>query len=1028
MSLPKLAVSRPIATIVLFAAIALMGTISFTRLNLDLMPDIEPPAISVVTPYPGASAQDVESEVTKYLEDQLSTTPNLSRLESLSKDNLSIVTTIFDWGTDLDVAVSDVREKIDLAKPYLTGDAESSFIFKFSSAMVPALIVSVTAEESTPDLYRIVDTQLAEPLKRVNGVGAIVYESGIERQINVHFDREALRAYNLSVSQVASVLKAENLDLPAGTLKTGKQELQLRVVGRFVHADEIGKVVVGKRGDAMIRLHDVATVDDDFPERAQWGWGNGTPGMVMIIQKQAGANTVEVIESLKVELDRLVRTLPSDIKVEKVIDVSRQIKLMIGNLSNSVAVGGLLVVLICFVFLRSVRSSLIISMAIPFSIIIAFIFMFFMGFTLNVMSLMSLAIAAGMVVDNAIVALENITRHVEDGEDVPTASVNGAQQVASALIAASLTTIAVFAPLIFVEGIAGIIFGQLAFMIFVTIVASLLVSFTLTPMMASKLLQNKSKAEQLKLFVWSEQVLSTLERFYGVVLHKVLQHRALTLAILTLVIAASVGLITSVGTEFMPDVDSGEIELVLELPEGTRGEVTADVTDSVFDEFAKIPEIALSYGVAGQSERGFMSAMGFDEGPNIGRVGARLIDKEERERSAKEVTDYLRPIVSKFPELENISVSSVSAMQKVFFGGGGALSLDVLGHDFEKTEKVVGQIRDILENTKGVVDISVSRKKPRPELQVILDRDKAADFGVNIATVAETLRTNYYGFDDTKFREAGDDFDIELRLKEEQRSSIREIGETSIPTMSGTTVKLSSIAKIVEAFGPVEITRKNRVRTTTIEAGLQGRILGEVVSDIQEELDKLGLPPGIYVEWSGAVDEQAEAFADLRLLLVLAILLVYMVMAAQFEDFVDPFVIMFSLPFAFVGVLWAFILTGTPLNIVSFIGLIMLSGIVVNNAIVMLDYVKKLQATGLGLENALITAGKARLRPILMTSLTTIFGMLPMALSVAEGAEIWNTLGITVIGGLTASGLVTLILVPIVYSVAHGNHRESELT
>lgn len=1019
MSLPKLAVDRPIATIVLFAAIALMGAISFNKLNLDLMPNIEPPAISVITPYPGASAQDVESEVTKYLEDQLSTTPDLSRLESLSKDNLSIVTTIFDWGTDLDVAVSDVREKIDLAKPYLTSEADSSFIFKFSSAMMPALIVTVTAEESTPDLFRIVDKQLAEPLKRVNGVGAIVYESGIERQINVHFDRDALLSYNLSIGQVADVLKAENLDLPAGTLKTGNKELQLRVVGRFEAADEISKVVVGKRGDALIRLRDIATVEDDFPEKSQWGWGNGTPGMVMIIQKQAGANTVEVIESLKLELDRLSATLPSDIKVNKVIDVSRQIKLMTGNLGKSVVVGGLLVVLICFLFLRSIRSSLIISMAIPFSIIIAFIFMFLMGYTLNVMSLMSLAIAAGMVVDNTIVALENITRHIEEGEDVPVAAVDGAAQVSSALIASSLTTIAVFAPLIFVEGIAGIIFGQLAFMIFITIMASLLVSFTLTPMMASKLLQNKSKAEETKLFLWSEQLLNSLETIYAWLLRLVLKNRAVTLLVLTGVIIASVSFVASIGTEFMPDVDSGEIELVVELPEGTRGEITAEVTQSVFDIFETIPEISSSYGVAGQSKGGFMSAMGFDEGPNIGRVGAILVEKEERDKSAKEVTENLRPIVAKFPQVENLTVSSVSAMQKVFFGGGGAMSLDILGHDFDETAVVIEQVRMILENTEGIVDVGISRKKPRPELQVILDRDKAADFGVNVASVAGTLRSNYYGFNDTKFREAGDDFDIELRLQEDQRSSIREIGETSIPTMTGATVKLKNIATIAEAFGPVEINRKNRVRVTTIEAGLQGRILGDAVADVQKQLDQLGLPPGIYVEWSGAVDEQEKAFADLTMLLILAILLVYMVMAAQFEDFVDPFVIMFSLPFAFVGVLWAFILTATPLNIVSFIGLIMLSGIGVNNAIVLLDYVKKLQITGLGLVDALVTAGKARLRPILMTSLTTIFGMLPMAISSDEGAEIWNTLGITVIGGLVVSGLVTLILVPIIYSIVH---------
>ena len=1019
MKLPEIAVRRPVTTVMVFAAITLLGCVAFFDLNLDLLPDIEPPAVSVITPYPGASATDVESEVTKYIEDQLSTTPDLDRLESKSKDNIAIVTCVFNWGTDLDVAVNDIREKIDLAKPDLADGAKEPFIFKFSSSMVPVLIMTVTAQESNPDLYRIVDKQIADPLKRVSGVGAVVYIGGQERQINVHFDREAIEAYHLSVQQIRNVLAAENLNLPVGTAEIGRNELQIRVAGRYRDAAEIANTVIGSDGDALVRLRDVATVTDAFEEPQEWARSGKLPAIVLLIQKQSGANTVTVIETIKERLKTLKTEVPADIEIHKIIDNSDHIYSMIYTLTEAAVVGGLLVIVVCFLFLRRFRTSLVVIMAIPFSIIVSFIGLFTMGYTINVISLMSLAIAVGMVVDNAIVVLENIVRHVDDGKSPKLAAVEGASEVGMAVAASTLTMVAVFAPLLLVKGLAGIIFGQLAFIILITILASLFISLTLTPMASSRLLRPRDERKLNPVFAWSERLLNKIEAGYSHALEWGLRHRKMLLSLIIIAFTGSLALIPLVGTEFFPEVDSGEVEVVLEMQQGTRVEVTAGTTEEMLKAVNAIPEMQASYALAGQTKKGFLTALGFEEGTNIGRIGGRLVEKEERSRHAKEIASELREQVMKLPGVEKFSASAVSAIQKAFLGGGRAISIDILGHDIEMTNKAAAEIRRIVETTPGAVDVSVSRKKPRPEVQVRLDRDKAASLGLNVALVADALRTNYYGFDDTKFREAGDDFDIELRLKKDQRKTIREIGETPITTLTGQTIKLRNVASVREAYGPVEIDRKNRTRVTKVQAGVQGRVLGDVVRDIREDMASLDLPPGVSIEWGGEVEEQRKAFRDLTLLLILGIALVYMVMAGEFEDFVDPLIIMFSVPFAFVGVIWAFVVTATPLNLMSFIGVIMLMGIVVNNAIVLVDYTKQLRARGMSLNEAVVTGGKTRLRPVLMTSLTTIFGMLPLALSRGEGSEIWNALGITVIGGLLVSGLVTLILVPLVYSLVH---------
>ena len=579
---------------------------------------------------------------------------------------------------------------------------------------------------------------------------------------------------------------------------------------------------------------------------------------------------------------------------------------MINSLTEAALVGGLLVVVICFVFLRRFRTSLVVTLAIPFSIISSLIGLYFMGYTLNVISLMSIAIAVGMVVDDAVVVLENIVRHIDEGGEPKKASVAGASEVGMAVAASTLTIVVVFIPLLFVKGLAGIVFGQLAFVVLITILVSLFVSLTLTPMACSRMLRPRNKRKPNRILDWSERLFDRTDTGYGQFIRWCLSHQKIALSLILLVFLGSLIFIPLVGTEFFPEVDSGEVEVVLGMEEGTSAEVTARATENMLNAVDAIPEMDASFAQAGQTKKGFLTAVGFEEGTNIGHIGGHLVDKENRHRSAREIATELRNRVMKLPGVEKFSASGVSSIQKAFLGGGRAISIEVLGHELKATNRIAEEIRRIVEGTEGAVDVSISRKRPRPEIRVHLDRDKAASLGLNVAHVADSLRTDYYGFDATKFREAGDDFDIELRLKEDERNSILQVGETPLMTPTGRIVKLRSVATVKEMFGPVEIERKNRTRITRVQAGIQDRVLGDVVRDIRAQMTSLDQPPGVFIEWGGEVKEQQRAFSDLTLLLILGAFLVYMVMAGQFEDFTDPFIIMFSVPFAFVGVLWAF--------------------------------------------------------------------------------------------------------------------------
>ncbi len=1021
MRLPEFSVRRRITITMIFVAILIFGVLCLKRLKLDMLPKITPPVISVITFYPGANASDVESNVTKYLEDELTTVNNLDKITSISKDNLSVVNCTFKWGTNLDTASNDVRDKVDLAKPKLPDDVEKSLIFKFSSSSFPIVIAAITATESYPQLYQITDKMIADPLKRVPGVGTVILRAGLERQINVFLHRDKLEAYKISMQKLKAILKAENINLPAGDIKTGRFDFNLRIVGRFKNPKALNNLVIGQHKGHILYLKDVATIQDGFKEQIEKAWGDGRPGMVLMIQKQSEANTVEVVDAVMAKFKEIKKRIPQDVRIKIIIDSARDIKNSIRDLSKTVYFGGLLVILITLLFLRKFRSSLIIALTIPFSLIIAFIFLYIFGYTINIISIMSLSIAIGMVVDNAIVVLENIMRHIEEGEAPRAASVFGASEVGLAISASTLTTVVVFIPLIFVKGISGIIFHQLAAVVTITLLGSLFTSLTLTPMLGASWL-NKGERKQTKffsfLYVAGEKVLTFFENTYKALLTFSLAHRWLIILVGIVIFGVSMNLLRSTGSEFIPSMDSGDMEVNFRLKEGTRLEETEKVAKQIMAIFEKeIPEMDNFYALVGQSREGVATALGFEEGSYVGRVGAKLVPKSQRKRSVKEVANAVRKDIEKIPGIKYLAIQVVSPVEKLFFGGGRKpISLEVLGSDSKTITKIAHRLKALVEKIPGAVDVTTSERGYRPEIWIHLDRQKAAVLGLNVALVADTVRTAFYGNDPTKFRDAGDDYDIFVRLAKDDRRSLKDIGDLTVYAATGKPVKLKNVAVITQKYGPIQIDRKNRQRIVTVDADTYGRSMGEVMNDIRERLKSLAIPPGIEIREGSDVEEQQKSFRDLRLLFLLGLVLVFMVMAAQFESFRDPFVIMFAVPFALVGVVWAFTLTHTTLNLMSFIGVIMLIGIVVNNAIVLVDYTNILRKRGAALFEAVREAGTRRLRPVLMTTFTTIFGMLPMALSRGEGSEAWNPMGITVIGGLMVSTFVTLLIVPVLYT------------
>ncbi|MFO7964808.1 MAG: efflux RND transporter permease subunit [Desulfobacterales bacterium] len=1023
MNLPEFSVKQPIATIMLFLAIALIGLFSLDRLSVDLYPEVEPPFISIITTWPGASASDVETEVTEEIESWANMLNDLDTLYSRSMDNLSIVSCRFDFGTDLDAASNDIRDMLGFVRRDLPDDAEEPIIFKLSSSTMPILYLNITADQSWPSLYHIADNEIGDELKRVPGVGGVVIHGGMQRQINVYFDMEKIEKFHLSLQRVNQILAAENLNIPAGSVKYGQKDYFVRVPARYDTIGEMKDTIIGNFNNRPVYLKDVATVADDFEPLEMYAYGDGKPGILMMVMKQSGSNTVDVIDEAKTRLERIRGQLPSDVKVKIAADASEDIIKSIHSLRSTLFWSIFFIAVVTVLFLRKTRSALIIIFNIPFCLIGSFIFIYLFGYTINMVTLLAIAIASGLVLDSGIVVLDNIVRYLERGRKINPSSVFGANEMGIAITASTMTTVVVFAPLMFVGGIAGIIFRPLAFVVVITLGISLLAALMLTPMLASKWLDPEKENPKVNGFIkkayeHSEKGFKYLESRYTDLLDWSLRHRKTVIFLAVAVFISSLSFIPFLSTSFFPNRDTGDISVSFRMEEGTRIEETVGVLENVMNNIHQLvsEEELRSYAArVGRTKEGISSAVGFEEGTNAGSLTFKLVDKDKRQRSVEDVAKGLRDWFAAIPGIIEISVITKSSTESAMQAGQKPINIEIQGYDMEKNMAFAREVLEIMERIPGAADVNISQKDPRPEIWIEIDRKKASDLGLNIMAIAGTLRNYIYGIEVSKFRDSGESFNIVTRFTEEDKNRLENLGNIPLMTMEGRMVKLKNVAAVRQGLGPIEIERKNRQRIVQVQSDLYQRALGEVAADIRSELNKIGTPPGITVEMGGEVEDQREAFRDLTVMLILGIILVYMIMASLFGDLRDPFIVMFSVPFAFSGVIIAYYITDTTLSLLSFMGVIMLMGIVVNNAIVLIHYIHLLQKRGLSVVDSIRESGRARLRPVLMTTCTTFFAMLPVATSTRVGAEGWRDLGITILGGLSVSALITLLLIPTLY-------------
>ena len=1042
MSIYKSAINSPITTALVFVAVMILGVFSYMRLPIDQFPEMEPPYVSVMTAYPGANSSEIETNVSKLLENSLNSVEGLKEIMSTSKDNLSLVTLEFEWGYDLDEAVNDIRSSIDMVYDNLPDGVSRPLIFKFNTSSMPIMQYAITADESYPGLEKILDDQLINVLNRIDGIGNLSLGGAPKRYVYIDLDPQKLDAYGLSVEQVGNAVSANNLNLASGSVKMGKEQYQLRVQSEYVESSEMNGIVVTTTPTGkQVYVRDLAEVRDTIKDVTLDEKINGRDGVRLIVMKQSGANTVQIAEDVREELARIQKTLPPDIQIQNIYDSSTEIENAIDGLIESVGYALLFVVLVVLFFLGKWRAALIISVTIPISLLVAFIYLLLIDSSLNIISLCSLNVAIGMVVDDAIVVLENITKHIERGSNPREASIYATNEVWVSVIATTLVIVAVFVPLTMVGGQAGILFKELGWIVTIVCSVSTIVAISLTPMLCSKLLKaRKVKVDEKGHLIKEEQhkgwyqkyVVSALDKVdvvYAKMLRWCLSHKTVT--ILAIVAFFGVSLIPAltgkIGTDFMAQQDNGRMSLTIELQRGTRVEESMKMARQLEAQMREVaPEILLISSSVGSDDDGGIGALFSSSTNNKITMTVRCPKKWERERTIWQIAESIRGILNETPEVINYTVSTSSGMGG---GGGNNVAVEIYGYDFNKTNLLAEEFKNKFKEIPGARDIDIDREEDRAELQIIFDKEKLARHGLSTSAVSMYVRNRVNGFTAGYLKEDGEEYDIIVRLAEKYRDSMTDIENFTLVDAMGQRVKLRELAEVEEYWCPPEIKRKSRQRIVTVSVTPEGVSLGELAASIQTVINQTEIPVGVNVNVGGTYEDQQETFADMGMLLALIVLLVYIVMASQFEDFMKPLIIMSAAVMAIPGVIWALFITGVSLDMIGALGVVLLIGIVVKNGIVLVDYINLMRERGYELNEAIALSGQSRLRPVLMTAFTTILGMVPMALSQSEGSEMWQPLGIVVIGGLLVSTIVTLIIVPILYAVTsrHGDrNKEAE--
>ncbi len=1021
MSLPGFSVRRPIFITMVTLIVVILGAVSLSRLRIDLLPNIELPTLTIRTEYEGASPEVMERLVTQIIEEIVATVPGVEEMRSQSSEGTSSVQVRFVWGTNIDTAALDVQGKLEDEINELPEDVVRPRIRKFDIASFPVVLLGISSNLDPVELTQLIEDQIRYRFARIPGVAQVDVWGGFEREVRIELEPDRVRALGLPMDLILQSIRDANLDLPAGKIEVGRYEVTLRAPAEFTDLDQIRNTVILTRDGAAVTLGQIADVKDTYQKLTRIVRVNGGRGIRVAIRKQADANTVEVSRRVLDEIKAVNKAFPQ-INVVPVINQGNFIERSIANVARSVVYGGGLAILVLFFFLRNIRSTLVIFMAIPISVVATFTLIYLGGFTLNLMTLGGLALGVGMMVDGSIVVVENIfRRREENGESPPIASVEGTSEVAPAIVASTITTLVIFLPLIFVQGVSGILFKELAYVIIFSLVCSLMVSLSLVPMLASKFLKPPKERSDPRsrwidrLVSASGAFLNDLNNTYQDLLRHVLNHRVLTVCMAAAVLAGSLLLLPMIGSEFLPPSDEGEVRVTGEMAVGTRlglvDQQTRRIENIVYDAVPEAVSSVVSVGAWGWRP----------DAASEGEIRLSLSPSSQRKRSNTRIAEDLRRrLTGKIPGMEiRTRAPQGQFLLERILGGDEGLTIEIRGYEFDRLDTLAARVAASIASIPGITDIDISREAGVPQQQIRVERDKVADLNLSVRDVTKILETAVAGSEAGEYRTNGNSYRILVQLKDAEKLSLDEILNLTLTTGSGDHVALRNIVMTEPGRGPIVIDRKDQQRVVTLEANVAGRDLGSVAMDVQAVLDQIPRPVGYDLMVSGTFEEQKKAFHELVIALALALVLVYMVLACQYESFRNPLVVMFSVPVATVGVLVILFLTGTTLNVQSYIGCIMLGGIAVNNAILLVDQTDRLSRDGMPVRDALIEAGRRRLRPILMTTLTTILGLLPLALGIGEGADAQAPLARAVIGGLTASTLITLVLIPAVYSLFH---------
>ncbi|MDE0106172.1 MAG: efflux RND transporter permease subunit [Bryobacterales bacterium] len=1014
MSLPEFSIKRPVTVLMAVMVCLLLGFIAFTEIPVDLMPEVNYPTLSVTTDYEGVGPEEIETLISRPMEQIVSAAPGVERVTSTSSEGRSSVRIEFVFGTDIEVAADEVRSRLDRGRRSLPDEIEPPTIFKFDVTQFPIMFLTVATEEmDARELRMFTEKNILYRFERIKGVGQVRVGGGLRREIHIDLNLEKLRALDMSVAQVVNTVRDENLNRPVGPVKEGRFDVLLRTSGEFENVNQLLDVALTTRDGVPVYVRDIAEVDDSHPDIRHYVGVNGSPALRLIMFKQSGSNTVKVSDAVWEEVAEIHHDYPH-IKIDKTMDTADFITAAIRNVQTAAAVGAVLAVVVLLLFLRSLSSTLIIGAAIPISVVSTFALMYFNGFTLNTVSFGGLALGVGMLVDNAIVVLENIYRHREEGTASRQAALVGSREVAMAITASTLTTIAVFVPVMFIGGYAAQTFQQLAYVVSFSLLCSLIVALTVVPALCSR--RKGTASGGIRILRHAERAMSGLSRNYSELIRWALANRLVVTGAAVALFVCAIWLTGYIGVELEPQVDEGQIRINLESEPGTRAEVTKEIVDRMEAIVMRdVPEVDYIMTEAG-SDSPFRSIA-----THIGELRITLVDQSQRDRTAREITNMLRPkLMAVAPGVQLRTRISSGNFGRRRGGGDNSddrLQVTIRGYAPETTAALALQVRDAMLSVDGVEEAQVSRRPGSPEMLVRVDRLKAASMGMSVAEVAATLETAVGGRRSTFYREEGDEYDIVVRLREEDRLQLGQVGRIPLRTPSGDLIYANDVVRLNRQEGPVEINRVDQERIVYVTGTIGDRSLGEVIADLRVEVEQINRPDGYEIRFGGEWEDQQESFRQLTFAAILALLLVYMVMAAQFESLRDPFIILFSIPLAAIGIVTMLVITDTTFNMQGFLGVIVLVGIVVNNAIVLIDYTNQLRRDhGYGIMDSVITAGGRRLRPILMTTITTILGLTPMALGLGEGSELQVPMARVVIGGLLTSTLITLVFIPVVYA------------